>query len=118
MIPASRIVEKQSDTCYKSHVTPIDSVLLLPSTAGNETSVKARIFSVEPNGRIPFGAGPENKFGEGPNIKLCDLYWALVRVMRMREKKGSAPQLQKKTYPYSQTWDLNPNLFEPEHLAA
>ncbi len=67
-----------------SIVTPIDSVLLLPSTTGNETSVKARIFSVEPNGRIPFGAGPENKFGEGPNIKLCDLYWALVRVMRMR----------------------------------
>ncbi|PBK61202.1 hypothetical protein ARMSODRAFT_1008925 [Armillaria solidipes] len=41
-------------------------------------------FRIQPNGRIPFGAGPfGEKLGRGPNPNLCNLHWAIVRVMTM-----------------------------------
>ncbi|KAK0199354.1 hypothetical protein DFS33DRAFT_1457396 [Desarmillaria ectypa] len=44
--------------------------------------LKRHPFSVEPNGRIPFGASPYGeKLGGGPNAKLCSLHWAILRVM-------------------------------------
>lgn len=41
-------------------------------------------FRIQPDGRVPFGAGPfGEKLGRGPNPKLCNLHWAIVRVMSM-----------------------------------
>ncbi|KAK0199356.1 hypothetical protein DFS33DRAFT_1388663 [Desarmillaria ectypa] len=41
-------------------------------------------YFVEPNGRIPFGAGPYGKkLGGRPKAKLCNFHRTVVRIMRM-----------------------------------
>ncbi|PBK98051.1 hypothetical protein ARMGADRAFT_1161613 [Armillaria gallica] len=52
--------------------------------APGHSSPETTAFRIQPNARITFGAGPfGEKLGRGPNPKLCNLHWAIVRVANM-----------------------------------
>ncbi|PBK67910.1 hypothetical protein ARMSODRAFT_958488 [Armillaria solidipes] len=53
-------------------------------SAPGHSSLETTPFRIQPNDRITFGAGPfGEKLGRGPNPKLCNLHWAIVRVANM-----------------------------------
>ncbi|KAK0226473.1 hypothetical protein IW262DRAFT_1457710 [Armillaria fumosa] len=74
-----------------------------------EMETGTNLFAIKPNARLPFGTGPDGeKLGGGPDPVLCNLHWAVVRVMRM---SGAADVLQEELEEQQQ----NPSAISSRH---